>query len=1147
MMKKALSLLLCIVLCLGLAIPALGASDSGNPTVTAALNPVELEYDGTNDQTVTLTVSLSESVGLFSVYFEVDLPEGWTLTKVTGDLPLTKDNYSLDTGVVSWFDSKNVSVTDLVTLTVTVPAKTAAGEYTLGVREIELATAGENGNENWMEGGKAYAALTISESQEETPDYVIAMNGAQKYIASEVTNPGVGSTYGEWAVFALNRGGVAKPGWNDTYLENLKTYVDRKKGVLADKNYTEYSRVILALTSMGVDASAFETDKGTYDLVKPLLDKQDSGEYWVEWQGNNGTAFALLALDSHDYLDDAEGNAVRAALIASLKSHQQSDGSWPISNDGSDGLPDGFGDYDVTAAAIYALAPYYLDASKLKALGGSVTHAQVKKMVNNALAFLSDSQDADGGFGSVEADSWVVIALSSLGRDADTDPDFVKNGNSLLADMLRYYDEETGGFRHLMSGGVNQMGTEEAVYGLVAYDRFKNNKNNLYDMSDVTFDQGQEDLNEDLVTVIFHLEGGKADGITDGEAKTFTKGEDGKTLPKPTRDKYSFNGWYDAKSGGTKYTVVSADLPRDLYAQWKSSSSGGGGSGGGSSSGGDKIKVTFRLIGAEEAKKDVDLGKEEYMPDYVTWIATKTYEMDKGSTVYDLWVKATGDAGVHSEGAEQNYVKTVTAPDSLGGYDLSEFSNGKRSGWMYTINGAHPGFGLKEQELKDGDRVIWHYVNDYSYEVADWFEDDSRWPSMGDGRYYSRWLKAADKFGGYGGGLGEGAKAGGGSGGGSSGTTELIPAYDGDTVWIHAEVEHSGGDEKSLGGTAYAADAKLTQEIAATGLEKAKDKSKLKLWVDMEDSNRLVLSIEPEAIKEIADAKAGLRMGCSKGVIELDADAVAKLAESGKEVRLTVSYDDWHNKFSVSVTADHKVADVKMKLELPATKDGQALAIINSDGTVTPIKKSAIIGDKVYAQLTGAANLDIIEINKYWRDVKEDDWFADAVHFVVSHELMNGVDRYEFAPNMSMTRAMLVTVLYRLEDEPEFTGSLASLGDVDVKSWYAEAVAWASETGLVNGTDRGFEPNANITREQIATILFRYAKYIGLDTSEAGDVSTFNDGDKVSTWAQEAMAWAVEAGLFKGDDTGSLNPLGNATRAEVATLLMRLIRLIVTS
>jgi len=973
-------------------------------------------------------------------------------------------------------------------------------------------------------------------------------------------------------------------------------------------------------------------------------------------------------LDSHDYLPGAEGKSARAAFIESLLNNQLDNGAWAISGRT-------IADLDTTAAAIYALAPYYRDPDKLSALGGSVTYADVKAMVDDALAYLSGAQNADGGFGSAEADAWTVVALSALGRDANADVAFIKNGNSLLANLLGYFDENSGGFRHLTSGSVDQMASEQAAYGLVAYDRFVNEKNTLYDMSDVKIASLEEKANkaaaeevEDLIDAIgevtleskskidaaraaydaltdaqkalvgnlktltdakaayeklaaeadqeevdkaaakgvealieaigkvtldsekaikaarsaydaltdaqkalvknlatledaekqlkdmqeaaevlaavtFHLRNGSSDEITDGEEKVYTKGDEGKDLPDASREGYEFQGWFDFPTDGTKYTKVSADLPEDLYAQWKSTGSGGGSSG----SSETKIKVSFRLIGAEKADKKVDLGTEEYMPDYVTWIATTTYEMEEGDTVYDLWVKATHDRGIESEGADNNYVKTVYAPASLGGYALSEFTNGPRSGWMYTINGRHPGYGLVEQELKDGDRIIWHYVNDYAYEVADWI-DDGQWQSLGDGRYYSRWLKARDEFGGAGGGLGEGAKAK--NSGGSSGSgevTDLTPSYDGDTVWIPTEVEHSEG------GMAYAADAELTKDIVTKGLEKAEDKSKLKLWVDIQDSNRLVLQVDPDAMKEISDAGAGLRLQCSKGVIELDAETVAQLAESGRQVRMTVSYDDWNGKTKMSVGAfPPKDTDtpVTMKIELPVTKDGQALSIVNGDGSRTPIKKSAIIGDRAYAEVTGAVTLEITDIHKYWNDVKEKDWFANAVQFAVSHELMNGVDRYEFAPNAPMTRAMLVTVLYRLEDQPEITGSGSSFGDVDADGWYAEAVAWASENGLVNGTEKGFEPNANISREQIATILYRYAKYIGLvgqDDTVSGDVSKFDDRESVSPWAQEAMAWAVEVGLFKGDDTNSLNPQGEATRAEVATLLERLIKLIVLS
>ena len=164
--------------------------------------------------------------------------------------------------------------------------------------------------------------------------------------------------------------------------------------------------------------------------------------------------------------------------------------------------------------------------------------------------------------------------------------------------------------------------------------------------------------------------------------------------------------------------------------------------------------------------------------------------------------------------------------------------------------------------------------------------------------------------------------------------------------------------------------------------------------------------------------------------------------------------------------------------------------------------------------------------------------------FVSSHELFEGVDEGVFAPEDNMTRAMLVTVLYRLENEPEgFTG--VRFGDVKDDTWYTDAVAWASENDIVNGNGDGFAPNDNITREQIATVLYRYARYLGLDVSAKGDVSSFGDGSEVSSWASDAMAWAIEVGLFQGDDAGNLNPKADATRAQVATLIERMVKLIV--
>lgn len=147
----------------------------------------------------------------------------------------------------------------------------------------------------------------------------------------------------------------------------------------------------------------------------------------------------------------------------------------------------------------------------------------------------------------------------------------------------------------------------------------------------------------------------------------------------------------------------------------------------------------------------------------------------------------------------------------------------------------------------------------------------------------------------------------------------------------------------------------------------------------------------------------------------------------------------------------------------------------------------------------------------------------------------------EFAPEGAMTRGMLVTVLYRLEGEPS-AGS-AAFSDVPADSWFAKAVAWASESGVVNGVGDGkFAPDDRITREQLATMLQRYAAYLSL-SGESGTLDGFADADRVSDWAREAMQFAVANGIIGGKDHNLLDPRGNATRAEVATMLRRFVSL----
>ena len=206
------------------------------------------------------------------------------------------------------------------------------------------------------------------------------------------------------------------------------------------------------------------TDVDGHNLLQGLTDMD-----YVTAQGINGPIFALIAFDSHKYEIPA-GDVTRDKLIAYILGEQLSDGGWALSGNTSDP--------DTTAMALQALTPYYK------------TNADVKAVVDKALVCLSDMQQPTGGYSSrgttnAESCAQVIVALTALGIDSDNDSRFIKNGTSVL-DALLSFAVEDGGFKHVASGNVDGMATEQGYYALVAYDRFLNDKTSLYNMSDVT-------------------------------------------------------------------------------------------------------------------------------------------------------------------------------------------------------------------------------------------------------------------------------------------------------------------------------------------------------------------------------------------------------------------------------------------------------------------------------------------------------------------------------------------------------------------------------------------------------------------------------------------------------------------------------------
>ena len=169
-------------------------------------------------------------------------------------------------------------------------------------------------------------------------------------------------------------------------------------------------------------------------------------------------------------------------------------------------------------------------------------------------------------------------------------------------------------------------------------------------------------------------------------------------------------------------------------------------------------------------------------------------------------------------------------------------------------------------------------------------------------------------------------------------------------------------------------------------------------------------------------------------------------------------------------------------------------------------------------------------------DVPADAWFHEAADYVISRQIMVGTEN-GFEPQTPVTRAMMAQILYAMEGRPSYTGG-KDFYDVSSEDWYADAVNWASANSIVGGFEDGsFQPQASITREQMAVMLYAYASYLGKDTAATADLSKFSDGDVVSEWAQTAMGWAVGHVLMAGRGDNDLVPQGETSRAEVATMI----------
>ena len=278
------------------------------------------------------------------------------------------------------------------------------------------------------------------------------------------------------------------------------------------------------------------------------------------------------------------------------------------------------------------------------------------------------------------------------------------------------------------------------------------------------------------------------------------------------------------------------------------------------------------------------------------------------------------------------------------------------------------------------------------------------------------------------------------------------------------------------------------------------------------------------------------------GVSSITVAGFKAVAGANNSYTVTVPYGTVVKTGSFVIVTRHPRATVSA---LTNTRNIWSFTVTAEDGVTTAVYtvtvNTAALPEPITPGVDNKKPASKPEVKLPFTDVSTSDWFYDDVAFVYKNGLFSGTDSRSFSPNASMTRAMLVTVLYRLEGEPTVTGR-SSFTDVRSGAYYEKAVIWAAANGIVTGTDStSFSPDAKVTREQLAAILYRYAQYRKLDTDASAKLNSFTDADSVSAYASEALGWAVSEGLINGA-SGKLMPKGDATRAQVAAILHRFVK-----
>ena len=593
-------------------------------------------------------------------------------------------------------------------------------------------------------------------------------------------------------------------------------------------------------------------------------------------------------------------------------------------------------------------------------------------------------------------------------------------------------------------------------------------------------------------TVTFDANGGSV-------STTSTTTKDGKleSLPAPTNDGYDFLGWYTEETGGEKVTtdtVFTKDTT--IYAHWQKQAA-------------QEYTVTFDANGGSVNPSSATTtdGKLGSLPtptndgyDFLGWytqkdggdeVTTDTV-FTKDTTIYAHWQKQ----------AAQEYTVTLNANGGT-------INSGVITSYTYGVGATLPTDVTREGYTFAG----WYEKEDFTGDPVAAIGKDA----MGDKTYWAKWEEVENPE-------PDPTPT------PSPDPTPSGPSTDGSSGWddIRDELENAeNGDEITIDmGDETEVPAEIFESLAGKDVE---------ISFDLGDVQWSVNGADIPTDTDFTD----LDLGVNLDTHGIPVNVINAITGEVGTVQITLAHNGEFG-FTMTLTAPLGKENAGYWANLyHYDEDAEALnfeaaAKIDEDGSVTiPFSHAS-----QYAIVIDTHSHATVDVSDLFIDIAPDAWYKDAVQYAYDNGLMTGVSATEFAPEQTTTRAMIVSILARLEGVE--SAEAAGFADVDDNDWYATAVNWAANVGVVNGyEDNTFRPNTAITREQLAAILMNYAAYKGYDVSARADLSHYSDADSISSWANDVLLWAVAEGLLTGVTDDTIAPQAHATRAQVAAILQR--------